>query len=104
MCYIIGMKLRAYILTIPKSERNAFAKRCGTSLGMLQQVAYGARSSGEKLAIAIERESSRAVTCEELRPDVDWAYLRGTQPILESVLSPHHAAEAHALTYIAVGA
>lgn len=27
---------------------------------------------------AIERASNRAVTCEELRPDVDWAYLRAT--------------------------
>lgn len=28
---------------------------------------------------AIERETKGAVTCEDLRPDVDWAYLRGTQ-------------------------
>lgn len=27
----------------------------------------------------IERATSGAVTCEELRPDVDWAYLRGTR-------------------------
>ncbi|KAA0943197.1 helix-turn-helix domain-containing protein [Pseudomonas sp. ANT_H14] len=29
--------------------------------------------AGPGLAINLERESSRAVTCEELRPDVDWA-------------------------------
>ena len=29
-------------------------------------------------AITIERESGGAVRCEDLRPDVDWAYLRGT--------------------------
>lgn len=28
---------------------------------------------------AIERATAGAVTCEELRPDVDWAYLRGTR-------------------------
>lgn len=27
---------------------------------------------------AIERATNGAVRCEELRPDVDWAYLRGT--------------------------
>lgn len=76
------MELKTYILTIPRAERHAFAERCGTTLGMLQQVAYKARTAGEKLAIAIERESNRAVTCEELRPDVDWAYLRGTAPVV----------------------
>ena len=28
---------------------------------------------------AIERVTKGAVTCEALRPDVDWAYLRGTK-------------------------
>jgi len=27
---------------------------------------------------AIERETAGLVTCEELRPDVDWQFLRGT--------------------------
>lgn len=30
----------------------------------------------------IERATGGAVTCEELRPDVDWAYLRGTDPLV----------------------
>lgn len=30
--------------------------------------------------IPIEQDTARAVLCEELRPDVDWAYLRGTAP------------------------
>lgn len=29
---------------------------------------------------AIERLTAGAVRCEELRPDVDWAYLRNTEP------------------------
>ena len=28
---------------------------------------------------AIEQATNGAVTCEDLRPDVDWAYLRGTK-------------------------
>ena len=27
----------------------------------------------------VERATKRAVLCEELRPDVDWAFLRGTK-------------------------
>jgi DNA-binding transcriptional regulator YdaS (Cro superfamily) len=29
---------------------------------------------------SIERITEGTVTCEELRPDIDWAYLRTTQP------------------------
>jgi DNA-binding transcriptional regulator YdaS (Cro superfamily) len=35
----------------------------------------------------IERVTLGAVTCEELRPDVDWAYLRGTAKTIASVSS-----------------
>jgi DNA-binding transcriptional regulator YdaS (Cro superfamily) len=31
--------------------------------------------------LAIEKATDGAVTCEEMRPDVDWAYLRGTSKI-----------------------
>lgn len=34
---------------------------------------------GESLCIRIERESSRAVRCEDIRPDVDWLYLRQSE-------------------------
>lgn len=32
---------------------------------------------------AIERATSGAVRCEDLRPDVDWSYLRGSAPIAQ---------------------
>lgn len=56
-----------------------FAAVCGTTIGHLKQIAYGHRQSNPALAINIERESGGAVRCEELRPDVDWAYLRATK-------------------------
>lgn len=31
--------------------------------------------------IPIEQDTKRAVLCEDLRPDVDWGYLRGNTPI-----------------------
>lgn len=71
------MQLKDFYLSMNAEQREDFAKRCGTTLGQVRNVAYG-RNCGEALAISIERESHGAVRCEELRPDVDWAYLRGT--------------------------
>lgn len=74
-----SMDLKTYIYAIDDmSEREAFAVRCGTTYGHLRNVAYGQKPCREALAINIERESGGKVRCEDLRPDVDWAYLRGT--------------------------
>lgn len=70
------MGLNEYFKSLDATSRREFAHRCGTSLGYLQLVVYGHRRAGESLAIAIDRESGGTVTVEELRPDVDWAYLR----------------------------
>lgn len=71
------MDLKTYLSTLTLKERDALADKCGTSAGHLRNVSYGYRSCGESLAIALERESGGSVTCEELRPDVDWSVLRG---------------------------
>lgn len=72
-------KLRAYLNALSVAEQIEFAVRCGTTIGYLRKAlaVKGARI-GESLCIAIDRESGGAVPCEVLRPDVDWAYLRGT--------------------------
>lgn len=73
------MELKEFLRGKSAGEQEVFARACGTTVGQIKQVAYNkARRAGESLAIAIERESCGRVTCEELRPDVDWAYLRGT--------------------------
>ncbi|SOD15979.1 YdaS family helix-turn-helix protein [Nitrosomonas ureae] len=72
------MKLKKYLKNLPVTERDDFASRCNTTFGHLRNVAYGYKPCGEGLCINIERESSGAIKCEDLRPDVDWAYLRGT--------------------------
>lgn len=71
------MDLKTFLSTLTLKERDALAEKCGTSAGHLRNVSYGYRSCGESLAIALERESGGSVTCEELRPDVDWSVLRG---------------------------
>lgn len=55
-----------------------FAGRCNTSAAYLRQVALGHRRANGGLAITIERESKGVVTCESIRPDYDWQYIRGT--------------------------
>lgn len=72
------MDLKTYLQTMSLRDREAFAKRVGTSAKHLTNVSYGYRPCGESLAIEIERETGRAVTCETLRPDVNWAFIRGT--------------------------
>lgn len=39
----------------------------------------GERKIPEKACIDIERETSGKVRCEDLRPDVDWNFLRNTK-------------------------
>lgn len=42
------------------------------------QWATGIRPIPAERCIEIERATGSQVRCEDLRPDVDWAYLRGT--------------------------
>lgn len=73
------MKLINFLETMDKPQRKAFALRCGSSPGHLNNVAYECRQCSGKLAIAIERESKGAVTCEEVCPEADWAYVRNAR-------------------------
>lgn len=69
------MKLLDYIKGLNKEQLEAFAAGCSTTVGQIKQVAYG-RRVGAELAIAIDRNTAGQVSCEELRPDIDWQYLR----------------------------
>lgn len=72
------MNLSEYLRSLQKQGLTDFAGRCGTTIGQLRQVAIKSRRAGESLAINIERESGGVIRCEDLRPDVDWAYLRNS--------------------------
>ena len=72
-------QITAYLSTLPVAERASFAEACGTTLGYLRKAISVGQRLGESLCINLERESKGAITCEALRPDVDWAYLRGTE-------------------------
>ena len=51
-------------------------ERCNTSEAYLRKAISKGQRLGESLCIKVDRESGGAVRCEDLRPDVDWAYLR----------------------------
>lgn len=72
--------LRTHLKRLPDpAAREEFAVACGTTINYLRKVLSRNRFVPDAaLCIAIERESKGAVRCEELRPDVDWSYLRRT--------------------------
>lgn len=70
--------LRLYINQLAPDDQRDFATRCGTSVGYLRKaISTGQRFDGA-LVVNIQRESGGTVRCEDLRPDIDWAYLRST--------------------------
>lgn len=54
------------------------AAAIGASTPAIYSWRSGARSFPAELCPSIEKATQGAVRCEDLRPDVDWAYLRGT--------------------------
>jgi DNA-binding transcriptional regulator YdaS (Cro superfamily) len=73
-----NLSLLDYLKTMEKEDRESFAASCGTTLGHLNNVAYGYKTCAEALAMAVERESAGKVRVETLCPDADWAVVRGT--------------------------
>lgn len=55
---------------------SALARGLGVTPPTVHQWLKGQRPIPAERCPAIERLTGRAVTCEQLRPDVDWAYLR----------------------------
>ena len=76
--------LRLYLSGFAPDEQAAFATKAGTSIGYLRKALSVGQRLGESICIGIERESLGVVRCEDLRPDVDWAYLRGTDCAVEA--------------------
>lgn len=72
------MTLLEYIKKLNAVQLQDFARRCETTPAHLNQVAREYRRAGENLCINIDRETSGEIRCEQLRPDVDWAYIRST--------------------------
>lgn len=82
------MDLKTYIATHGVAE---LSKVTGKNAVYLRQIANGHRRASGALAIAIDKGTSGSVTAEEIRSDIDFAYLRqsGERPEAE-----HHEEDA----------
>lgn len=59
-------------------SQKALANAIGVTQATVSQWVHGRRPIPAERCPEIERLTAGAVRCEDLRPDVDWAYLRGT--------------------------
>ncbi len=72
--------LRTYLNKLPKDQQQDFALRCGTTVGYLRKALSTNQRIGVELSIHLARESGGEVSFDALRPDVDWQYVRGSEP------------------------
>jgi DNA-binding transcriptional regulator YdaS (Cro superfamily) len=70
--------LLSYLNALSRDEQAAFSSRCKTTVGYLRKAISIKQRIGSDLCILLERESCGNIRCEDIRPDVDWAYLRQT--------------------------
>lgn len=71
------MSLKTY-LSKERGTASRLARALGVSAVTVHEWTTGKKRVPAERCVEIERATDGAVTCEELRPDVDWAYLRGT--------------------------
>lgn len=71
------MNLRTY-LNQQRGRAAALGRALDVAPVLISQWANNSRPTPAERCPAIEKATDGAVTCEELRPDVDWAYLRGS--------------------------
>jgi len=72
--------LHQYLNGLSPAQQQEYATRCGTTVGYLRKAISKGQRLGEGLCINLEKWSGSAVRLEDVRPDVDWAYVqtRGT--------------------------
>lgn len=73
------MNLKTYLA---EHKQVDLARKLGVTQGAVHQWATGMTRPSAERCIQIEKATAGAVRCEDLRPDVDWAYLRGKAVIV----------------------
>lgn len=68
--------LKSFLAGLSAQDKDAFAERCSTTVGYLNQIMYGNSKCSASLAIKIDKESSGAVSCDLLCPEADFDYVR----------------------------
>lgn len=72
------MTLDTFLKHRPRGTSARLAKSLGVSPVLVSQWRTGQRQVPASRCVDIERETGGRVRCEDLRPDVDWNYLRVT--------------------------
>lgn len=71
------MTLKTYTSN-KRGKATELAKKLGVPATLISQWANGIRQIPAERCPEIEKATSGAVRCEDLRPDIDWSYLRVT--------------------------
>lgn len=71
------MKLIDYVTSV--ATQSGLAESLGVTVTQVHHWAHGDRPVPASRCPDIELATNSMVTCEELRPDVNWPYLRGTK-------------------------
>ena len=71
------MKLDEYMSARPRGERTRLARALGCSLSFVSQMISGESRVPDDALEKVIAFSNGLVSIEDLRPDVDWAFLRG---------------------------
>lgn len=88
--------LKTYLASLPGARaRASFASRCETSLQYLRHIGAGRKMPRVETCVTLEKESAGAVSCESLRPDVDWGYLASRQVSDRQALKPNPESATH---------
>lgn len=77
-------KLLTYINGLPLADREPFAVKCGTTIGYLRNACSTKKKMSLELCLSIATESANAVRPEDLRPDVDWVYMRNAMLLAQA--------------------
>ena len=83
-----AMELKQWLDAVPgRSVKLAAALTVYPSF--VSKIANGTKRVPLEQCVPIEQFTEQQVTCEEMRPDVDWAYLRNSRPELAQAQAEH---------------
>ncbi len=75
-------KLIAFLDKQPTGYKTELAKAINRPPSYFSRQLSGDRAFTEGDCIGIEKFTAGQVRCEDILPDVDWAYLRGSAPVV----------------------
>lgn len=76
-----------FINGTPTARLQEIAARLKTTPGQLQQIAYRNRPCKMEIAIGIDSESNGVVPMTQLRPDIQWSYVKSRLALVKNLAS-----------------